>query len=255
MIRAVIIEDEAPARDRLLAALHEVADDIEVVATLTSVAESLAWIRRHEAPDLVFADIALADGSSFEIFESTAPTYPVIFCTAYDRHTLEAFERNGIAYLLKPYGTDQLGAAIDRYRRLALHFHRDTQPSNLRSLVRELANDRQPRRLLAREHDRFVAFAVADLAYVEVGDAATELVHVDGRRATVDRSLAELETELPSREFFRINRRVLARASAIASFRPYFKGRLLVELSPPANAEVVVSQPNTAKFRAWLAGG
>ena len=256
MIRVIIIEDEPPAQQRLIVALHELDLEIDIVATPTSVAETLAWLDRHEPPDLAFADIALADGLSLEIFETASPRFPVVFCTAYDGYMLEAFQRNGIAYLLKPYETEQLADAVHKYTQLRAHFdrHVDDMPQRLAGLARDLASPRGPRRLLARDKERFVAIALEDIAYLELRDATTQLVCSDGRRFVVERSLSELETELTPSDFFRINRQVLAKASAVAGFRPYFKGRLLVELRPKAEDDVVVSQPNTAKFRAWLAG-
>lgn len=254
MIRTVVIEDEPPARDRLVAALAKLELQIEVVATLASVAESLAWFEQHPAPDLVFADVQLADGLSLEVFEGLAPSFPIIFCTAFDEYLLDALGQNGIAYLLKPYSPAQLREAIEKYRRLEAHFAR-----KLASLTRALIPERgSRRRLLARSGDAFVAVAYDEIAYFGVRDGLTDLVHRDGRRLALDRTLADVEAELDSSEFrvefFRLNRQFLAHADAIVRFSPWFKGRLLVELAPPAGEDVIVSQPNAARFRSWIAG-
>ena len=248
MTRVVVIEDEPPARDRLVAALQKLDPQLEIVATLASVAESLRWFEEHPAPDLVFADVQLADGLSLEIFARAAPSFPIVFCTAYDQYLLDALDQNGIAYLLKPYSPAQLRDALDKYHRLEAHF-----ASKLAALRRALA-PKARRRMLARDGEAFVVVALDEVAYFGVRDGVTELVHRDGRRLALDRTLAEVEAELGDAEFFRLNRQYLAHADAIVGFRAWFKGRLLVELQPAALEEVVVSQPNAARFRGWLAG-
>lgn len=249
MTRIVVIEDEPPARDRLVAALHKLDPQLEIVATLASVAESLPWFEQHPAPDLVFADVQLADGLSLEIFAQVAPSFPIVFCTAYDEYLLDALGQNGIAYLLKPYSPAQLREALDKYRRFEAHF-----AGKLAALARTLAQPKARRRLLARDGEAFVVVALDEVAYLGVRDGLTELVHRDGRRLALDRTLADVEAELDDPQFFRLNRQYLAHADAIVGFRPYFKGRLLVELQPAALEEVVISQPNATRFRSWLAG-
>jgi DNA-binding LytR/AlgR family response regulator len=250
MTRVVVIEDEPPARDRLVAALQKLDPKLEVVATLASVAESLRWFEQHSPPDLVFADVQLSDGLSLEIFATTAPSFPIVFCTAYDEYLLDALGQNGIAYLLKPYSPAQLREAIDKYRRLEAHF-----AEKLAAVTRALVQPKPAkRRLLARDGESFVVVALDDVAYFGVRDGLTELVQRDGRRLALDRTLAEVEAELDGSEFFRLNRQYLAHADAVVGFRAWFKGRLLVELQPAAPEEVVVSQPNAARFRSWLAG-
>jgi len=246
--RIVVIEDEPPARDRLVAALHKLDPQLEIVATLASVAESLAWFEQHPPPDLVFADVQLSDGLSLEIFAQAAPSFPIVFCTAYDEYLLDALGQNRIAYLLKPYPPAQLREALAKCRRFEAHF-----AGKLAALRRALGRSR--RRLLTRDGEAFVVVALDEVAYFEVRDGLTALVHRDGRRLALDRTLADVEAELDGPEFFRLNRQYLAHADAIVGFRPYFKGRLLVELQPAALEDVVVSQPNATRFRGWVAGG
>lgn len=249
MIRIVVIEDEPPARDRLIAALQKLDPHIEIVASLTSVAESLAWFEQHPPPDLVFADVQLADGLSLEIFACAAPSFPIVFCTAYDEYLLDALGQNGIAYLLKPYSPAQLREALDKYRRFEAHF-----AGKLAALRQALAHSKARRRMLARDGDAFVAVPLDEVAYFGVREGLTELVQRDGRRLALDRTLAEVEAEIDNAEFFRLNRQYLAHADAIVGFRPYFKGRLLVVLQPAAAEDVIVSQQNAARFRGWLTG-
>lgn len=254
MTRVVIIEDELPARERLAAALRQIDPHIEIVAELGSVTESLQWFESHDSPDLVFADVQLSDGLALDIFAQVQPAAPIVFCTAYDEYMVDALAQNGIAYLLKPYGTPQLRDALDKYRRLESHFT-TTVRTQLAALARSLAQPRTTRRVLAREGDAFVAVPLTEVAYFGVREGLTELVHRDGRRLELDRTLSDIEAELAGAGLFRLNRQFLAQPDAVRGFRAYFKGRLLVQLQPPADEEVVVSQPNAARFRSWLEGG
>jgi DNA-binding LytR/AlgR family response regulator len=264
----LVLEDEAPARAWLAQVLARHRPGAAITA-LASVADALAWLAGHPAPDLIVADIQLADGLSLEIFEHAQPSCPVIFTTAYDEYLMDAMQRDGIAYLLKPLREQDVAGALAKYDRLESHF-----TERVRGLLGEwigraaapvghggdpaeagLLRPRTgaPRRLVARRRDGFVVLSLAEIAYFVVVDKLVEVVTRDGRRFAVDQTLGELERELAA-EVFRVNRQYLVHASAVAGFRPFVKGKLLVELAPAAAEEVVVSQDNAARFRAWLAG-
>lgn len=246
MTSIVILEDEAPARERLEAALHRVAPELSIAGALPSISSAVDWFRAHPSPDLVLADIQLADGLSFEIFDQTPLTCPVVFCTAYDEYVIEAMSAGGIDYLLKPIKDDDLLRAVGRYRRLEVHF-----AERIRAVARKLG---EPRRILARRKEGFVALALEQVAYFAVDDKQAEVVTREGQRFEVDQTLAELEATLDPSRFFRVNRQYLVAASAIEGFRPYIKGKLLVDLSPSPTGDVIVSQENASRFRTWLRG-
>jgi DNA-binding LytR/AlgR family response regulator len=238
--RVVILEDEPPARQRLEAALRLADASLEVVATFGSVADAAAaW----PDCDVVFADIQLADGLSLDLFDRVAIRCPVIFCTAYDEYVTEALARNGIDYLLKPIRDAEVARALGKYRALEKHFGE--------RLARARHELRPRRRLLGRRGDGFVSIAVDEVAYLMVEQKIVTAVTQTGERAVLDQPLAELEGAL-GEDFFRLNRQILARAAAVRGFRPYFKGRVLVQLAPPPGDDVVVAQENVARFRAWL---
>ncbi len=245
MTTVVILEDEAPARQRLEDALRRIEPGVRVAAALASVTQAVAWLAAHGAPDLVLADIQLSDGLSFEVFERAAVSCPVVFCTAYDEHVTAAMAAGGIEYLVKPIKEADLARALGRYHRLEAHF-----AERVRSVARAIA--RPPRRLLARRRDGFVTLGLDEIAYFFIDDKLVEVVTRDGRRFGVDRTLGELESELPPEEFFRVNRQYLVAVSAVRGFRPFVKGKLRVELAPATPGDVVVSQENAARFRAWL---
>jgi DNA-binding LytR/AlgR family response regulator len=245
----LVLEDEAPARAWLTQVLSRQRPGAAITA-LASVADALAWLAGRPAPELIVADIQLADGLSLEIFEHTQPGCPVIFTTAYDEYLIEAMQRDGIAYLLKPLREDDVAGALAKYDRLESHF-----TARVRGMRDALERPRTgaPRRLVARRRDGFVVLSLDEVAYFVVVDKLVEVVARDGRRFDVDQTLGELERDLAG-EVFRVNRQYLVHASAIAGFRPFVKGKLLVELAPATTDEVVISQENAARFRAWLAG-
>ena len=245
MTAVVILEDERPARERLEQAILSADPAARIVGAFASVADATHWLAHHETPDVVFADVQLADGLSLEIFDRIDLGCPVIFCTAYDEYLVDALARNGIDYLLKPIHDRDVARALAKYRRLHAHF-----AGRLTALRESIQPSR--RRLVARSSQGFVVLAVDDIAYFTLHDGTVTATTQAGIGHTLDRTLTDLEAQLDSHEFFRLNRQVLARATAIVGFRPYFKGRLLIDLNPPTTEEVVVSQENAARFKAWL---
>ena len=264
-LRVMILEDEPPAAAQLVDALHAWDPTAEVVAVAQSVREAVAALRRSAEPDLVLADIRLADGLSFKVFEEVPLDCPVIFATAYDEHVITALEHNGIDYLLKPIQPARVAQALDKYARLRQHFG-----GRVLALARSLATNPSasadtvpgatprapvaaPERVLARRGPSLIAIPLADAAWFTTEHKLTLLVQRDGTRLIVDESLGALETRLaPGQRFFRANRQFLVQVDAVASFRSAGKGRLLLTLRPPADDDVLVSQEAAPSFRAWI---
>ncbi|MFK7991014.1 MAG: LytR/AlgR family response regulator transcription factor [Sandaracinaceae bacterium] len=243
--RVLLIEDEPPALARLEGYV-EGHPATEVVGTAGSIESAYAWLSDHPAPDLVFADIELADGKSFLLFERWRPTCPVIFCTAFDEHVLEALGWNGIDYVLKPLREPRVHEAIDKYVALKRHF---TGPGPNAYRGERL---RYRRRLLVKRRSEFVALPVESIAYVTTEHKLSVVVLDSGERHLLDRSLSELEAELAPDMFFRASRQYLVHIDAVTGFEPAGKGRLEVMVTPRPGRPVQVSQPNAASFRAWL---
>lgn len=250
MLRAFIIEDEAPALRRLTALLGEAQPACAAVGAADSVATAGRWLRANPAPDLIFADIQLGDGLSLELFRTEQPPCPVIFTTAHDAYLMEAFGSHGIAYLLKPVKAADLAAALRKYEALGRQF-----AANFAALARTLAGPSPAsaprRRIVAQKGPTHVPVALGDIAYFFSTDKLTFLVTRAGEKALVNEPLAALEADLDPAEFFRLNRNILARAAAVKSYQSIGKGRLAVQLLPPAAEEVQVSQERAAAFREW----
>ncbi len=256
MLRVFFLEDEAPARDRLTSLLAASTPPCTVVGTADSVASASVWLRNNAAPDVIFADIQLGDGLSLDLFRATPPPCPVIFATAHDDYLMEAFATHGIAYLLKPVKPADLAAALAKYQSLGRHY-----AANLAALAASLAapvpsntTASMPRRhrILAQRGTTYQPIALADVAYFFSEHKLTFLVTRTGERCLVNAPLTALADELDPAQFFRLNRTILAHATAVRSFSSLRKGRLAVQLHPRPTEEVVVSQESAAEFRAWV---
>lgn len=244
-MNVLIIEDELPARAKLESMLSIILPDVKIVAQLGSVSESLAWLAGNPEPDLAFVDIQLSDDHSFEIFRRHPVRFPVIFTTAYDKYLMESFEFNSVDYLLKPITEEKLKKSLDKIRRLEQHFLQ----GSLMKLIREDKSSRS--RIVARKGTEFVALNMDDVAYFFTEHKIVFVRDFSGRQMIVDRNLAELETELAARSFFRINRKFLASQRAIDRFKPD-NGKIQVFLKPEMKEDVHVSKETAPEFRRWI---
>ncbi len=252
-MKIAIVEDEPLAREMLAGCIRQCEPDAEIVGTLEGVADTVAWLGANVQPDLLFVDIQLGDGTSFDIFRKARLDCPVVFTTAFDNHVLEAFQSNGIDYLLKPIRREKVAAALEKYGRLRGHFLSDPAALDPAALARALAKRTGPReRFLVRKGSEFISVRTAEAAYFFSEHKLVFLVTRDGKRHMLDKALTDVETELEPARFFRVNRNFLVSIDAVARCSPLGKGRLLVQLQPPTGAEVTVSQERAAEFKRWL---
>lgn len=255
----LILEDEALAAERLERLCHRYDAQAQIIARLASVEEAVAWLKTHPEPDLIFADIQLADGLCFEIFRSVAVGCPVIFTTSYDQYALEAFTVHSIDYLLKPLRYEKLAQALDKLAHLRQHLAAEVPPPvvptiDLEALAARLL-EREPaykERFMVKNGPNIRAVKASEIAYFYTDRKLTLLVTREGRRFPVDFSLDRLIELLDSRHFFRVNRQFLIHIDAVKVIHPYFKGRLKLELSPAIEEAVVISSDKTPLFKEWL---
>ena len=248
-MKVLIIEDEATAVDKLSNMLMQLDPSIEIVGKTESVKSSLEWLRNNPGPDLAFVDVQLSDDNSFEIFKQYEVRFPVIFTTAYDDYILQSFEYNSIDYLLKPLQEERLQKALQKVRKLETHF--------IQHKFNELF-DRKPetspkkQRFVVKKGVDFVSVNIKEVAYFFTEYRIVFLRDRQGDKYIIDKTLADLQEELGA-DFFRVNRKYLVSIEAIAKFRSD-NGKILVNLDPKVNEEVVVSKENAPNFRAWIGG-
>lgn len=249
-MNTIIIEDENLTAQRLEGMLKRYDQNIQVLATLPSVGDSVQWLRQHDTPDLVFMDIHLEDDLCFKIFELVPLTAPVIFTTAYDEYMINAFKVNSIDYLLKPVNLIELIGALDKYKALKEQFSKP----DLNSLLQYMGH-RTPEyktRFMITVGNKIRSIETAEVAYFYSDEKITFLVTKEGQHLPIDFSLDKLTSLLDPQQFFRASRQYLVGFTAISAVLTHFKGKLKLELAPKARHEVFVSGDRMTDFKDWL---
>lgn len=253
-MKIVIVEDEIPAAKRLEKLIKEIDNEIVIETKLDSIETAVAWFNNHAQPDLVFMDIELADGQSFEIFNQIKITAPIIFATAYDEFALKAFKVNSIDYLLKPIDKQALQLAIEKFKALKSSFKTETKADfDINAILKTLSPNKEGKsRFLVKLGERLISVEKEQIAYFMSEDKLTFLVTHDKNKYVVDQTLDELEAQVNVKEFFRINRQFISSLKAIGSIHNYFNGKLKLNLSPQVKEEVLVSREKASFFKEWL---
>jgi two-component system, LytTR family, response regulator LytT len=252
-MQVLIVEDEDLAVKKLRKAIQAAAPEMEVTGVTDSIGATVEWLGTNPAPDLIFMDIELADGQSFEIFNRIEVASPVIFVTSYDEFALKAFKVNSVDYLLKPIQQEELEAAIEKFKRTGAA---GTRPANVDWLLRELQAKMQPReyrgRFLVKHAHKLVSVEVKDIAYFFSEERLNFFKTFDNRRFLVDYLMDELEDMLDPKRFFRIGRPVIVSAESIGKIEDYFGSRLILQLTPPLEKEALVSREKVGDFKVWM---
>jgi DNA-binding LytR/AlgR family response regulator len=251
-MNVLIVEDEKPAFESLLSELKAIEDNVNVVAAFGGVRETIQWLNQHPnpRPDLIFMDVQLSDGPSFNILKSCNVTSPVIFTTAYDKYLTQAFEYNSIDYLLKPIDQEKLKGAMKKYKDLQQHFL-----ANYSSLFSYMNNTQEKKksRIIVKRGMEFQAIRTEDIVYFFTEHKLVFVVDKDNRKYMAEaNNLAELETELDPNMFYRANRKYIVNANFIRRFKPLERSKISVELTLALDEEVIVSQENSSAFKKWI---
>jgi DNA-binding LytR/AlgR family response regulator len=250
-IRALLIEDEPPAAQRLKKFILGLRPIWHFVQTLDSVEDAVEWFEKNEAPHLVFMDIQLADGLSFEIFKKTKVDCPIVFTTAFNDHTLEAFKVNSVDYLLKPIDDVQLEAALMKFERTRIapiDMHLIAQLLNLRGKN----TDKERKRFLVKTAGRLSFIPVEEIAFFFSEEGNAFIATRSGERFLVDHTIEEIEKEISTEQFFRINRKMIVHIDSIVRIENHFNNRFLIETNPSFEEEIIVSRLRVAEFKEWL---
>ncbi|MBX2913831.1 MAG: response regulator transcription factor [Cyclobacteriaceae bacterium] len=249
-MKVLIVEDEKLAAERLQEMIKQYDTNISIAGPFDTVQETSQYLAQHNDIDVLFLDIQLADGKSFELFDQTPYFKPVIFTTAYDHYSIKAFKYNSIDYLLKPVRFEELTFALNKFKRLN---PADRSGGLTKEIVRELLQaNTYKKRFLVKQGSRIQYIPVEAITYLFADGKITYLVSNERKQFIVDHTLEELESELldPS-FFFRISRKAIVRIDAIQEVRTN-DNRLELNLSKTADFPLVVSRDRLKAFKDWL---
>lgn len=252
-MKIIIIEDESLVAEDLANSLKNCNAAIEITAFLGSVKEAIAYFKNNPQPDLIFSDIQLGDGLSFEIIKAVPLHVPVIFCTAFNEYALDAFKANGIEYILKPFSGNELEAALGKFQNMQ-KLMSGQLAQQYQKAMETISNLQQPvsETIMVKYRDRLLPFTLDKIALFYV-EAETTVMHAhNGKSYILTESLEDLEKRT-NKFFFRMNRQQLVNRNAIIDVTDYFPRKLKVNLSFSFHKDVFVSREKRSKVLAWLA--
>lgn len=252
-MNVLIVEDEELAAGELQNMLKQIDGNIEVSAILGTIESAVDWLNKN-SPDIIFMDIHLGDGESFEIFQQTSVKCPVIFTTAFDKYALEAFKNQGIDYLLKPFDISDVEQALKKYAGL-------TKPSsNVSAIITSpyttetVAPGKERNRFMVSLGSRLRTVDADEIAYFMAEGKYLYLFTRNGESYILEETITSLAPQLSVKNFFRINRKFIIHIQSIREMLKLSRNRIRIQLSPPppGNIMVVVSEDRAEEFRSWL---
>lgn len=260
MLKILIIEDEEIIAQRLVQLLDQINFDYQLCKIIGSVQESIEWLSENEHPDLIFADIQLSDGNSFSIFKAINVSAKIIFTTSYDEFALDAFKVNSIDYLLKPITAKKLEKSFAKLEEMSKIFSQDNEngvennQNEINNLLEYLdTKDKDYRnRFLIKMGNAYKSIPASEIAYFFVSNKTTYLLTFNKKKYSLDTPLDELDKELDPKLFFRINRQMIININAIKEIHTFFNSRLLLNIEPEFDEDVLVTRSNIANFKEWM---
>lgn len=261
MIKAVIIEDEAIAARKLQRMLEALEQKVEVITTLESVEQTLAYLPDSKQ-DLIFMDIHLSDGNVFQVFDEMKVTSPIIFTTAYDKYAIKAFNQNSIHYLLKPIDQSDLQEAVSKFDNLYFRKNNQAASSNIASvttgfdykILTNLLGEKKEyqKNYLLQIGQKLKSIDVDSIACFYVKEKTTYLYTFDKRSYPIDLSLSQLESKTDPEQFFRVNRQFLIARKAIEEIAYLSSTRLKISIKPALDIDIYVTIDKIGRFKKWL---
>lgn len=249
-MKYLIIEDEHYNAELLKGLVEKLDDTAELLDILPTIQESVEWLTANPKPDLIFMDIRLADGLSFEIFKQTEVQSPVIFTTAYDEYALQAFKVYGAAYLLKPIEKEELAEAMEKVKRIQPQFSGDDIGAIVEMLQTQKKNYKS--RFLLHYRETYKMIPVEEIDYIFLENKIVHFRLLDGSVLGVPYTLEELEEQLDPYYFFRVNRQYILNIHSIDGIHKHFNEKAKIILKHDREAEVIVSRIKMPQFKLWL---
>jgi len=248
-MNVLIVEDESHTA-ALLQEIIEQDPDFIVLEKQESVIDTVEYLSKYQKNiDLLFFDIQLADGKSFEIFKHVDVVKPIVFCTAYDEYTLQAIKNNGIDYVLKPFKEEEIHTALQKYKRLL----NNLQPSPVSPIAFKTEKEkRYQKSFLTQFREKTIIKRVEEVALFSVEHETVYLYTFAGEKLPLFKKLEYIESVCDPMQFFRINRQMLVSRAAILSFEPYFKRKIVLQLKVKLAEFPIVSRLKVSPFKEWL---
>jgi len=250
-MKVLIVEDESMAAKRLVTLLEKIDPDIEILAKLDSIKRAVAWLNENKA-DLLFFDIQLADGLSFQILEQAQVTAPIIFTTAFDEYAIQAFKLNSVDYLLKPIDPEELENAINKYK--DLYKANDASPLNITLIEQavQMMTKKFKERFVVKIGEHIRTIAVSETTHFFSQEKATFIQTKEQKRFIIDYTLEQVEQLVDPANFFRINRKYLVSLASVKDIVTYSNSRLRLILHGSDEMDAIVSRDKVQEFKRWL---
>ena len=249
-MRVLIIEDERPAAARMKQLIGSYLPEADIFGHLDSISSAVEWLQNEPSPDLIFCDIELADGQSFDIFEQVQIKSPIIFTTAYDQYAIKAFKLNSIDYLLKPIDPEELEKSILKYREQS--FQQQFDMNELQRLLKPHQSDYK-RRFMVKIGEKIQSIPTEEVAYFFSAERTSFMQSKESsKRYILDYTLDQIEEMLDPKLFFRLNRKYITSFEAIEQVLSYSNSRLKITLKSCDDHDILISREKVAKFKEWL---
>lgn len=249
----IIIEDEFRAAKSLQNLLLELKPDTKIIDVYDSIETSVEALSKGIQADLIFMDIHLSDGLSFEIFKQVEVTCPVVFCTAFDQYMLDAFKSKGVDYVLKPFSRDDIAEALKKVEELKKFFQKNEFPE-LEALLQKI---NQPQSIgkssfLVFKNQKYTTIPTENIAYFYIHNEITHLMTFDKQQFQLSQTLGQVAEQVSQKQFFRVNRQYIINFSAIKEIEHYFQRKILVKLTIETPEQLLINKEKSHSFFTWL---
>lgn len=247
-MNVLIVEDETTAYENMVDLLAQVDPNIHVVGNTESIRQTIKWLGEHEAPDLIFMDIHLSDGSAFVIFDEIRIEIPIIFTTAYDRYAIEAFKVNSIDYLLKPVKEDDMRRALTKFSK----WGRPDISQYLSQIAQMVSKPNYSDKILIPYKDKLLPVSLSEIACFYTTDKNTFVFLKNGMKYPYGKTLDQIYSTLNPHDFFRANKQFIVARNSVSNITIWFDNRLLVSLEVDTPERIYVSKNRASEFKAWM---
>jgi DNA-binding LytR/AlgR family response regulator len=247
----IIIEDEFRAAKSLQNLILELRPESKIMGVYDSIETSVEALSKEIMPDLIFMDIQLSDGLSFEIFKAIDITCPIIFCTAFDQYMLDAFKSKGIDYILKPFSRNDISEALKKVDELRKFFRKNELP-DIESLLQKISQPAGKTSFLVFKNQKYTTIPTESIAYFYIYNEITHLVTFDKEQFQLSQPLGQVAEQVSGKQFFRINRQYLVSFKAVKEMEHYFQRKILVKLVIETPEKLLINKDKTHSFFSWL---